>query len=215
MNRVNKYLIFVAYAGFIAIAISGGALNITWLYIQDDFTLRLSDIGVLLIFPSMARLLISFYSGRLIKRLGVGNYLLMGSVLATSGMIGFATASSWTVLVIVAMIMGFGNALLSSGLNIFVASNYASSRMNWLHASFGFGATIGPLLITVIVLDMGLSWRVGYLVMATLIVMLGFLVILTRHDWHLPTSTPLEKSKLMQAKGVFLSPIVWLGKSVV
>jgi fucose permease len=67
----------------------------------------------------------------------------------------------------------------------------------------------------VVVLDMGLSWRAGYLVMATLIMTLGFLVILTRHDWHLPTSAPLEKPKPVQTKGVLQSPIVWLGIGII
>jgi fucose permease len=64
-------------------------------------------------------------------------------------------------------------------------------------------------------LDLGLSWRVGYVVMATLILVLGFLVILTRHDWHLPISAPIEKSKPMQTKGVFQSPVVWLGIGII
>lgn len=214
MNTVNKYLIYIAYAGFIAVAISGGALNVAWLYIQDDFSLPLSSVGVLLTFPSIVRLFVSFYSGRIVKWFGVGKFLLMGCVLTLIGMLGFALAPSWALLVLAAMMLGLGNAGLINGFNIFVASNYASSRVNWLHASFGVGATAGPILITVIVLDLGLSWRVGYLVMATMVMLLGLIVMATWRDWQLPTSEPMEKVKSLQIKGVLQSPVVWLGIAV-
>ena len=214
MNTVNKYLIYIAYAGFIAVAISGGALNVAGLYIQDDFSLPLSSVGVLLTFPSIVRLFVSFYSGRIVKWFGVGKFLLMGCVLTLIGMLGFALAPSWALLVLAAMMLGLGNAGLINGFNIFVASNYASSRVNWLHASFGVGATAGPILITVIVLDLGLSWRVGYLVMATMVMLLGLIVMATWRDWQLPTSEPMEKVKSLQIKGVLQSPVVWLGIAV-
>jgi len=211
MSKIHKYLIYIAYAGFIVVAISGGALNIAWLYIQDEFALRLSDIGVLLALPSIVRLIVSFYSGRIIKWLGVGKSLLIGCLLVMFGMIGFVIAPSWIMLVIASMVLGLGNSGLINGLNIFVASNYASSRMNWLHASFGFGGTIGPILITVIVLDLGLSWRVGYAVMAFMVVLLGLFVMMTWREWHLPTTESSDKVKTVQTKGVLQSPVVWLG----
>lgn len=211
MSNIHKYLIFIAYAGFIVVAISGGALNIAWLYIQGEFELRLSDIGVLLAFPSFVRLFVSFYSGRIIKWLGVGKLLLTSCVLVTLGMLGYVFAPTWTLLVIAAMVLGFGNSGLINGLNIFVASNYASSRMNWLHASFGFGSTIGPILITVIVLDLGLSWRVGYVVMALMVMVLGLLVLMTWREWHMPTIDSSEKVKPLQTKRVIQSPVVWAG----
>jgi fucose permease len=211
MNTVNKYLLFVAYAGYMLVAISGGALNVAWLFIQDDFDLPLSSIGVLLAFPSVVRLFVSFYSGRLLKWIGVGKFLLMGCMFATIGMLGFAIVPSWELLVITAMMLGLGNAGLINGLNIFVTSNYASSRVNWLHACFGLGATAGPILITVIVLDLGLSWRVGYVVMATMVIALGLMMLVTWRDWHLPTTETVEKAKPIQTKGVFRSPVVWLG----
>ena len=214
MKRVNKYLIYIAYAGFIVVAISGGALNVAWLYIQDDFSLPLSSVGVLLTFPSIVRLFVSFYSGRIVKWLGVGKFLIMGCVFTLIGMLGFAIAPSWASLVLAAMMLGLGNAGLINGFNIFVASNYASSRVNWLHASFGLGGTAGPILITVIVLDLGLSWRVGYVVMAIMTILLGLMVMLTWHDWQLPSFEPIDKVNALQTKSVLQSPVVWLGIAI-
>ncbi len=215
MSHPKQYLIFIAYMGFIAVAISGGALNVAWLYIQNEFELPLSSIGILLAFPAIARLIVSFYSGVLIKRFGVGNVLFGGSLLTFLGMIGFVLTPSWALLVVASIIIGLGNSGLINGLNTFVASNYASSRMNWLHASFGLGATMGPILITIVVLDLNLSWRAGYVVIAGVTVGFGSLILLTLKHWSLPSSDRSEKSKntplSTSNEGGGKMLIVWLG----
>lgn len=223
MMDVKKYLIYIAYAGFIAVAVSAGALNVAWLYIQEEFKLPLSSIGILLALPAVGRLLVSFYSGRLIKQFGVSQFLLGGSMLAIVGMLGFAFTPSWALLVVASMVMDLGGSVLINGLNIFVASNYASSRMNWLHASFGLGATIGPILITVLVLDLGLTWRAGYVVMAGVVAMFGGLMLITFKHWQLPSSEVEAKSKNGKTKNetqavsnvsIFKMPIVWFGVAI-
>lgn len=215
MTFIKRYLIFIAYAGFIAVAISGGALNVAWLFIQNEFELPLSAVGLLLSLPAIARLIISFYSGRLITRFGVGYVLLIGSLLVVIGMIGFAFTPTWNFLVFASIVMGIGNSGIINGLNTFVASNYASSRMNWLHASFGLGATLGPILISLIVLDLNLSWRVGYGVMALLTAMFALVILMSLKYWLLPTVDRKEKPKATSpttemgpsSSGV----VVWLG----
>lgn len=207
-----KSLIFVAYYGFICVAISGGALNVAWLYIQADFGLPLSALGILLMFPAVVRLVLSFYAGRLIKWMGVGRFLLTGSLLAMAGMVGFMLTPSWGLLVIAGMVMGIGNSALINGLNIFVASNYASSRMNWLHASFGLGATVGPILITLVALDLDLSWRAGYGVMAVMMLALSGLFLSSLPRWRLPTAVPNSTVQPVGTK--IMSPVIWLGIAV-
>jgi len=214
----QKYLIYIAYIGFIATAVVSGALNIAWLHIQNEFNLPLSSIGVLLTLPIIFSLGISFYSGRLIKWLGMGRFLLIGSVLSMFGMVGIALSPLWIILVGCQVILGIGNSVLINGLNIFVASNYPSSRMNWLHASFGLGATMGPIFITVVVLDLELTWRVGYVVMTLMMATFGGLMLLTLKHWLLPSEKTQEKDKndrpSVSNTSVFRMPIVWLGIAI-
>jgi fucose permease len=51
--------------------------------------------------------------------------------------------------------------MIDSGVNTYVA-DYASARlMNWLHAAFGVGATIGPFMMTKL-FDEGIRWQWGF-----------------------------------------------------
>lgn len=208
---LKQTLLFISYAGFVIVAIAAGALNIAWLYIQKDFGLPLSAIGALLTFPVMMHLTISINAGRLIQRLGMGKYLLMGCLFEMLGMLGYALTPSWELMVVSAMVMALGMATLNTGFNVFVASNYASSRMNWLHASFGLGATMGPLLISFVVLDLGSTWRLGYAVIAVFMLSLGIVLLITNRHWQLPKEAPDDQSKPKTSQNLFRSPIVWFG----
>lgn len=209
---MKQLLLFIAYAGFVVVALSGSALNIAWLYIQAEFELPLSAIGGLLSFPAVVQLLVSFYSGRLSQRLGIGKFLLVGSLFCVLGLCGYMLTPSWSLMIIAGMTLGLGNGIMINALNIFVASNYASSRVNWLHASFGLGATLGPILITVVVFDLQSTWRLGYGLIAMVALILSVMVFLTMRHWQLPEVDLVRKTKTPQPK--FNRLIVWFSLGV-
>lgn len=218
MQPNSRKLLFLSYAGFIAIAIPASALNVAWLYIQDDFGLTLSTLGVLLTTSAVGRLLISFYNGAIISRLGIGLFLLLGNIAAVIGLVGFVLAPSWGVLVAAGVISSFGNSVIINGVNTFVAANYSSSRMNWLHASFGLGLTIGPFIVTTAVIDMGLSWQQSYAIMLVGPVVMTLLLFITRHEWNIRTSAGSDSNPKKEASGgmraTLQRPVVWLGLAV-
>jgi len=84
-------------------------------------------------------------------------------------------------------------------------------RMNWLHASFGIGATLGPLVMTAI-LKHGLSWRWGYGLAACLFAATTLIFLRTHARWRL---TPVgETSPATQGAAIretLRLPVVWLG----
>jgi fucose permease len=72
-------------------------------------------------------------------------------------------------------------------------------------------------LITIVVLDMGLTWRAGYVVMAVLMVVFGGLMMLSFTHWTLPEDDRKEKKKHASndvALSVLKMPVVWLGIGV-
>ena len=127
------------------------------------------------------------------------------------GFIGFVLTPSWPWLIVAGSIVGIGGSFLANGLIIFVASNYSASRMNWLHASFGVGVTIGPFLMTTILIDWGLSWRVGYFVMAIGVALMALIFFLTRDEWIIGASSKETARVAPSVRTTLRLPIVWLG----
>jgi fucose permease len=185
MRSQSKVLLIVlAYLAFISLGLPDGLLGVGWPSIRATFGLRLDALGMLLLAFTVGYLSSSFLSGWLLARLGVG-WLLALSCLATSlALLGSGLAPAWLLMVALGLISGFGGGAIDAGLNTYVATQYSARTLNWLHAFFGVGATIGPLIMTG-VLTAGLSWRVGYLIVGSVQLALAVCFMLTRERWRL------------------------------
>lgn len=195
-------LLLIAFFGFISIGTVGGALGVAWLSIQDTFDLGLESLGFLLTASTIGRLVTAFTSGRWIARMGAGPYLLTGSLLSAVGMLGFTLTPSWLLLLMVYFVFGLGGGILDAGLNTFIAPRYTASRLNWLHACFGIGLTLGPALVTLVVIELGQSWRWAYAVLCGLQVALAIVIAATLNRWRLVDS--LQNSVADSGKDVHM-----------
>lgn len=156
-------ILLLAYVAFISLGLPDGLLGVGWPSIRASFALPLDALGILLIATMVGYLASSFLSGLLVSRLGVGRLLAISCALTGAGLIGYTLAPAWWVMVCLGMIAGLGAGAIDAGLNTYVAANFGEGLMQWLHASFGIGVTLGPVIMT-----SGLSffstWRFGYTV---------------------------------------------------
>ncbi len=180
---MTMFSIILAFTGFIALGLSIGMLGVAWPSIQDTFALPLDAVGLLLLVGTSGQVLASSLSGRLILRLETGWLLVLSSVSMGLGLLGQAIAPSWWVMIALAALAGMGSGLIDSSLNIYIAQHHSGRVMNWLHACFGLGATLGPLLMTA-VLAQELTWRVGYGVAAAIQGVMAICFWLTVKKWH-------------------------------
>lgn len=199
----NRKLLFVGFVGFVAVGMPAAALGVAWAYMQTSFNVSLDSIGVILTAVTIGRLVMSIYSGRVIGWMGLGNYMLVGSVVMVAGLLGYALTPSWPLLVFSALIFGFGVTALNTGINTHAAANYASGTMNWLHAWYGLGSALGPLVVTGVVINLGLDWRWAYGVFIVTQLALTVVFALTRKQWAIEdkagASEPLRpKAKLSE-----------------
>jgi fucose permease len=59
--------------------------------------------------------------------------------------------------------------------------------MNWLHACYSLGATLGPLAMTAVIVRLG-NWRLGYAAVGAALAAMAGLFLLTRCGWNDPVS---------------------------
>ena len=188
-----------------------GALGVVWIYVQAEFGLSLSDLGALVTAATVGRLLTSASSGPLINRFGIASVLIAGIGLTGASLLLFAAAPLWVIVLLAAFISGLGSGAMAAGINAFAAVNFSARQMNWLHGSFGIGSTIGPLVVTTIVIDLGLAWRWAYVVFAgsRALVLLAF--ILTREEWTLGEAKNKRGARAHASlRQTIAMPIVWM-----
>jgi len=217
MGREGRALrVGIGYAGFVLLGLSGGLLGVGWPSIRGTFSLSLDAVGVLMVASTAGYLLSSFLSGPLGSRFGRGRHLMVSSLLAGAGLLGCGLAPAWWIMVLSGFLQGLGGGAIDAGTNAYFATNHSASLMNWLHASYGLGATLGPLVLTSL-FSVGGSWRWGYAAAGALQGLFAVCFGLTRGGWGLAgagagASADLDAPADQARTGETLRlPAVWLG----
>ncbi len=213
----SAFQVAIAYADLVVIGFTTGLLGVAWPSIRATFGLSLDAVGLLMLVATAGSITGSFNSGRVISDIGMGSFLMVSSVLASLGLLGYSLAPAWAVMVLVGVLYGIGSGSTHAGLNAYFAANHSAGMMNWLHACYGLGSTLGPLLMTAL-LRAGCSWRWGYGVAGMGLALLSVGFILTRMHWpsfqekeEVSTSpSPSGASGHHSSVETLKLPIVWL-----
>ncbi len=178
-NRARP-AIALSFGALIVIGLNGGAAGVLIPNQQSDYHVDKSTIGLLFFAFSAGYLLSGVVNGLLIRRLGARGQLSLGGLVLAVGSVGAALRPPFAVLAALALVLAFGAGILDAGYNAYVAHMpKPTTLLNMLHACYGVGALIGPL-IAAFLLNAGFSWRAFYLFLAPLGVALavGSLVLL-------------------------------------
>lgn len=208
-------LVILAYIAFIALGMPDGLLGVAWPSIRTSFSIPLDYIGMFLPVSVAGYLTSSFISGPLIARWGIGKILIVSCFMTGTALVGNTLVPSWWMMVLLGMVSGLGAGAIDAGLNGYVAANFGEGLMQWLHASYGVGITLGPIIMTIALTSFD-SWRVGYRVVGGFQFALAIGFIFTRSMWSLNESSarddePKRMTDYKTPMGETLrQPRVWL-----
>jgi fucose permease len=184
-SRRKMNLLILAYVAFITLGLPISLMGVAWPTLRADFSLPLDAIGLLFISSTVGYLISSALIARLINRFGIGALLILSSLLSAISFIGYTIAPAWSVIIALGAIGGFGSGVMDAGLNTYLAAEYNEGQMQWMHASFGLGATLSPLIMTTS-LSLTLSWRSAFVFVGVLMVVMAILFLLTLSAWKRP-----------------------------
>jgi fucose permease len=216
-------LVGLAYLGFVGLGVRSGLLGVAWPFIRADFDVPLDALGALLGPFSIGYLLGSFVSGPALARWNLGILLAISFAGMAIFLVGTAVAPAWWLLLALGLPGGLGTGMIDAGLNTYVANRHGPRQMNWLHASWGVGVTLSPLMITAAITS-GPGWRWGYAVSGCLLLALAGTYLGTSRLWpsradvsgHEPgtTASPAsEASPASPAASMWQTlrlPVAWL-----
>lgn len=173
----------LAFAAFISLGLPDGVLGVAWPSIRGAFHLPLDALGILIAVTTIGYLAASFCGGAILRRLPIGSLLALSTAAAAAALLGIAIAPGWPAVLTCGLLAGLGGGAVDAGLNAYGARHFSARTLNWLHACFGLGATIGPLVATA-VLGTGLDWRWSYALVGGAQLLLAATFFATRHRWH-------------------------------
>lgn len=154
-------LLAVIYVVFISLGLPDGLLGSAWPAIQASFHAPVGLGGALALLATLMTMVSSLSTSFLIKKIGTGPLLVISTALTAGALLGSAQASSLYWLFLLAIPLGLGAGAIDTALNNYVATHYKAHHMNWLHAFWGLGAALGPVLFAVSLANTG-DWHAGY-----------------------------------------------------
>jgi len=189
MDRSKRKTLIVAYAAFLTLGLPACLLGVAWPTMRAEFSLQLDAMGLVLVSSTVGYTIASFLIARLISRFGICSLLLVGSLTSALTMFGYALAPAWLIFVGMSALSGFGAGIIDAGLNAYLAAEHTESEMQWLHAAFGLGATLSPIIITVSLSRFD-SWRAGYMFVGVILLILAWAFWLSRTTWRSAKGPP-------------------------
>ena len=188
LPRATINLLALSYIAFVALGLPVSLMGVAWPTLRAEFSLPLDAVGLLFISTTVGYLISSFTIARLITRFGIGLLLIVSSLVSAVSLFGYTIAPSWGFIIALGTLGGLGAGIVDAGLNTYLAAEYNESQMQWLHASFGLGATLSPLVMTAS-LTLFASWRPAYIFAGVLMVLMTACFLLTLSAWKRPKKT--------------------------
>lgn len=159
--------VYLSYAAFAFVGVTSGTGGVLLVAQMSDYGVDRATIGITFFTGSAGFVLAGLSSGALIARFGIRMALTTGGAAYALAGLCLAARPPFALFVAVQLATGYGLGILESVLNTHLAAlPGATMLLNRLHAFWGVGSLIGPVLAAWIT---GFtSWRIVLLILAVL-----------------------------------------------
>ncbi|HLP26954.1 MAG TPA: MFS transporter, partial [Acidobacteriota bacterium] len=193
-QRAAGLLLIIIYLGFISLGLPDGTLGVAWPAVYPELGLPVGLAGALMLVGTLMTATAGFSSGWIGARFRTGPVLFVSCLLTAGAMLLLSRAQSAVLLFVAAVPLGLGGGAVDAGLNGYVARHYSGRHMNWLHACWGIGATVGPLLMGQALASTH-GWRGGYLWIGSIQLGLALLFFATLSLWEKVPAHAIESQQ--------------------
>lgn len=174
-------LLPVIYLAFISLGLPDGLLGAAWPTIYTDFGVSVSYAGIITFIICLGTITSSLLSDRITHKFGTGMVTFFSVFLTAIAIFGFSLSKSFIFMCLWSIPYGLGAGGVDASLNNYVAVNYKSHHMSWLHCMWGLGATAGPYIMGY-ALSRG-SWPLGYRIVGIVQAVLTMILLLSLPMW--------------------------------
>jgi fucose permease len=197
---------------YLGTALPGSALGLLWPSMRASIHQPVGALGIVLVVGVLAAVVSSAATGRVLSRTSVGPLLASGTFAVGVALAIEAVAPALWLVVVGAAVFNLGFGAIDSALNVYAARHFGARGINWMHASYGLGATLGPLLVTAL-LTGGVTWRGALGSMACLVTTVAAVLAVTTRRWQRPSPVVTADAQRMSppAKRGKRGPRRWAG----
>ncbi len=187
-----QLLLAIIYLAFISLGLPDSLLGSAWPAMYPQFGVPISYAGIISMIIALGTVVSSLQSDRVTRKFGTGKVTAMSVAMTAAALFGFSVSHSFWALCLWAIPYGLGAGSVDASLNNYVALNYASRHMSWLHCMWGVGASFGPYIMGY-ALSGGYRWNMGYRIIAVVQMVLTIILVISLPLWKRGSKSLLEE----------------------
>ena len=157
---MGSLLLAVIYLIFISLGLPDSLLGSGWPKMQTVFGVPSSYAGYVSMAIAFMTIISALISPRLMRKFHTKWIVIVSIALTVLGLLGFSFSARYWMLFLFAVPYGLGAGSIDAAVNHYVADNYPSSVMNFLHCFYGVGAVISPNIMALALKRA--RWNEGY-----------------------------------------------------
>jgi fucose permease len=150
---------------FVLLGAPMAAVAVAWPSMAGDFGLPLGTLGVLSLSFGGGYTLSTLAAGAWGRRATTELRLAVSVGVACGALVVIAVAPTFAVLVAATLVLGITGGQVDAAVNAYVSLRGEVTSMGVIHASYGLGVALAPLLVVALAAG-GISWRAAIAVLA-------------------------------------------------
>ena len=202
-------LLAIIYLAFISLGLPDSLLGSAWPVMHEDLNAPLSAMGIVTMIISAGTIVSSLASDFLTRKFGTGVVTAVSVLMTAAAMLGFSFASSFWMLLLIAVPYGLGAGGVDAALNNYVALHYKSRHMSWLHCFWGVGALVSPFIMGACLTGPS-GWEGGYRVTSYVQIGLTALLFFSLPLWKKPQAAEVRAKPITLPQTLRLKGVVFL-----
>lgn len=180
-------LLAIIYLAFVSLGLPDSLLGSAWPTMYPQLGVEGSLMGTVTLTIMLGTIVSSVFSNFLTKKLGASWVTAISVVMTAVALLGFSFSNKLWMLILWAIPYGLGAGGVDAALNNYVALHYSSKHMNWLHAFWGLGALISPIVMGEC-LKTQLGWQGGYRIISFVQMAIATVLFLSLPMWKKTTA---------------------------
>lgn len=198
---------------YLSFAVPISMVGVYWPEVQAEFGQTIGALGWVSLAYGTARMSTALAGRALLRRVAMGPAFLLALTCLAAATLVLAASPSWPSFLVAIAAVGVMSGLLDSLGAIFVTTISDIGSAGLIHGMYGFGATIGPLIVIV-----APSWRWSALVAGLIVLAAMAVAARARSSWPPLVSTsreipddapPVNKAVVLASLGAFASLVAF------
>ncbi|MCL2564400.1 MAG: MFS transporter [Defluviitaleaceae bacterium] len=178
--KKSIWLLAVILVSYFIVGFPDGAFTVSWLSIRYEpgfEGMTVAHTGYILVGYSitytLAGVLLSWFN----SRMKLQTLYFWGLVIMGAGFVWLALSPNFTMALAAITLYGFGTGLMASSMNSYMAKHYTARENNWMHCSWGGGASLSPIIMGGMIA--AFSWRAGYFLITGILAVVGIMLLIS------------------------------------